>query len=95
MLDIALRTCTLAVASAFIINAFLRRPDRVAWQAAIVALVVIDLFSATQHHPGTVEARHSDETMALTPPAIVRALLDDSHNQPIARVDGFPRLARQ
>ena len=91
-LDIALRGAVMAGLSAILLRRFLRQPGKLALGAAILALLVFDLFSVTQGHPGAYESRPAEEQLSLNPPPLAQAVLDDSVGEAPARVDGFRGL---
>ena len=91
-LDIALRGALVAIASLVIISRFLNQPGRAIAQIALVALIVLDLFSVTMDHPGTYDSRPHSQQLAMQPPPLIQAALqDDNGGQPF-RVDGFRGL---
>ena len=92
LLDIALRGAAIAVLSAFLLRPFLREPGKLALGAAVLALIVFDLFSVTQGHTGTYESRPASEQLSLLPLPLAQAVLDDSLAEAPSRVDGYRGL---
>ena len=91
-LDIAVRASLLALASVLVLTAFTHHPGRALFQIALVTLIVFDLFTVTQDHPGTYDSRpHSEQLSMAAPPLIQAVLQDDNGGQPF-RVDGFRGL---
>ena len=89
LLDIALRGALLACISAILLGRFLRQPGKRALGLALLALLVFDLFSVTQGHPGTYESRPYTEQVSINPPPLAKAILDDGAGESPARADGF------
>lgn len=91
-LDIAVRSSLVALASLLVLTSFVHQTRRALFQVALVALIVFDLFTVTQNHPGTFDSRPHSEQLAMEAPPLVQAVLQDDNDQQPFRVDGFRGL---
>lgn len=91
-LDIAVRSSLVALASLLVLTSFVHQPGRALFQVALLALIVFDLFTVTQHHPGVYDPRPHSEQLALEAPTLVQTVLQDDNDQQPFRVDGFRGL---
>lgn len=92
LLDIAVRSALVALASTFVLRKFICQPNLALAQASLVLLIAFDLFTVTLDHPGTYDSRPHSEQLSMDPPPLVRAVLEDENEQQPFRVDGFRGL---
>lgn len=92
LVDIAVRSSFVALASLLALTSFVSQPGRARFQVALVALIVFDLFTVTQDHPGAFDPRPHSEQLAMEAPPLVQAVLSDGNGQQPFRVDGFRGL---
>ena len=91
LFEISARSAVIAALSYGILRYFLRQPQRVALQLALIALIAFELFSVNIDHPANYDPVPAAEQLAMTPPPLVQAVLDDQDGRPF-RVDGFRGL---
>ena len=92
LLSISTFSAVIAAASCLVLPAFLQAPQRARWQAALLLLIVFELFSVTMDHHGTYDPLPHHQQLGISAPPLVAAVLqDDSDGQPF-RVDGFRGL---
>ena len=91
LFEIASRSALVAAASYVALRLFLRAPQRSAMQLALIALIAFELFSVNIDHPANYDPVPHNEQLPMTPPPIIKAVLDDTDGAPF-RVDGFRGL---
>ena len=89
--DITAFSAMIAVASVFIISAYLRQPTRPLIMSLLAVLMVFELFTINMDSQGTYDPVPYTEQLSTTPPPLVEQVLADDSGQPF-RVDGFRGL---
>lgn len=89
--EIAARSAVIAAVFGVILRQFLRQPRRAVLQLALIALIAFELLTVNIDHPANFDSVPASEQLAMTPPPLVQAVLDDSEGQSF-RVDGFRGL---
>ncbi|MCY3834338.1 MAG: YfhO family protein [Chloroflexi bacterium] len=91
LFEIAARSALIAAVLYAILRAFLRQPQRTVLQLALILLIAFELLTVNIDHPANFDSVPASEQLAMTPPPLVQAVLDDQEGQPF-RVDGFRGL---
>ncbi|MCY4020602.1 MAG: YfhO family protein [Chloroflexi bacterium] len=90
--NIASRSAAIMALGAPVLFAFAGRRHQSIAGIALIVLIAFDLFSVSQDHPGTYEPIPSPSQMAMAPPPLVQAVLDEPDGGQPFRVDGFRGL---
>lgn len=90
--SIAARSAITAAVAYLIFSRYLRHPERIALQAALIVLIAFELFSVNIDHPANYDAIPASEQLSMTPPPLVQQVLDDDNDGQPFRVDGFRGL---
>lgn len=89
--DITTLSALIAIASLFVISAYLKQPSRPLMMSLLALLIVFELFTVNMDSKGTYDSVPYTEQLSITPPPLVEQVLNDASGQPF-RVDGFRGL---
>ncbi len=91
LFEIASRSALVAAAAFIVLRSVLHQPGRAIFQVALIALIAFELFSVNIDQPANFDSAPHSEQLAMTPPPLIQAVIDDRDGQPF-RVDGFRGL---
>ncbi len=91
LFEIAARSALVAALSYAVLRLFLRAPQRLAPQIALIALIAFELFTVNIDHPANYDSIPFSEQLPPTPPPLIQAVLKDGESG-LYRVDGFRGL---
>jgi hypothetical protein len=90
-LDVTAFSAMIAVASLFIISAYLKHSTRPLIMMVLALLIVFELFTVNMDSKGTYDPIAYTQQLSMTPPPLIEQVLNDASSQPF-RVDGFRGL---
>ena len=90
-LDIIAFSAIIALASLFVITAYLKQATRPLMMSLLALLIVFELFTVNMDSAGTYDPVPYTQQLSMTPPRLVEQVLQDNSGQPF-RVDGFRGL---
>lgn len=91
LFEIAARSALVAAATNVVLRYFLRAPQRLLLQLALIGLIAFELFSVNIDQPANYDSIPAGEQLSMTPPPLAQRILDDE-GAALIRVDGFRGL---